>query len=210
MFTNKIGKCKICRREGQKLFLRGERCYSIKCPLVRRKYPPGIHGPKGYLRLTEYGLRLREKQKLKRLYGVSENEMKRYFNQARKKIGNTEETILRLLETRLDNVIYRAGFALSRSSARQIVGHGHFFINNHKVNIPSYQVKTGDLIRPKENSRIKDKIASVIAFFKGKTEPPAWLAVEEKTLSIKVIKGPDLDDLPKDINTKLIVEFYSR
>ncbi len=203
-------KCKICRREGQKLFLRGERCYSAKCPLVKRKYPPGIHGPKGYPRQTEYGIRLREKQKLKRLYGLSENQLKKYFTQAKKKIGNTEGEFLKLLESRLDNVIYRAGFALNRISARQMVNHGHFLVNNRPVNIPSYQVEVGDEIKLKEKSRIKNKINDAIAFNKGKFEVSGWLAVEEKTFSVKIIKKPELEDLPKDINVKLIVEFYSR
>jgi small subunit ribosomal protein S4 len=203
-------KCKICRREGQKLFLKGERCYTTKCSLVKRKYPPGIHGPKGYPRLTEYGLRLREKQRLKRLYGVSEKELKKYFSQAKKNVGNTETELLRLLEARLDNVIYRAGFALSRTMARQMINHGHFLINGRKVNIPSYQVKMGQVITLKEKSRFKNKIADILASNKGKIEPPAWIFVDEKAFSIKIVKKIEPEDLPKEINTKFIVEFYSR
>jgi len=203
-------KCKICRREGEKLFLKGERCYTQKCALIKRKYPPGIHGPKGYPRLTDYGIRLREKQKVKRIYGISENSLKRYFNKAKKLSGSTEEAFLRLLESRLDNVIYKAGFAVSRSSARQLVNHGHFLVNGRKVNIPSYQVRVGDVITLKEKSRVRDKIINSLNFFKGRSETPGWLTVDEKNLLIKIIRRIELEDLPKDINTKLIVEFYSR
>lgn len=209
----KDAKCKICRREGKKLFLKGERCYTAKCPLVKRKYPPGIHGPKGYPRLSEYGLQLREKQQLKRIYGVSERQLKKYFNKAKKAIGNTEFEFLKQLETRQDSVIYNAGLAFSRSMARQIINHGHVLVNDRKVTIPSYQVKIGDILKIKEKnkkSKLLELIKESIETSKSRREIPAWFDVDDKKLEIKIVKMPDPEDLPKDLNIKLIIEFYSR
>lgn len=207
----KNAKCKLCRREGAKLFLKGERCYSAKCPIVKRKYPPGVHGPKGYPKLTEYGLQLREKQKLKRSYNISERQLNNYFNKAKKKIGNTEVDLLRMLEMRLDSVIFNIGLMISRRSVRQLINHGHILVNNHRVTIPSYQVKVGDLITLRPNSKLKKQIEEAINFCKERRELHlGWLAFDEKKIEIKIIKEPEVEDLPKEFSIKSIVEFYSR
>lgn len=203
-------KCRICRREGVKLFLKGERCYSAKCALLKRKYPPGIHGPKGYPKPSEYGLQLREKQKIKRTYGILERQLKIYFQKAIKASGNAEENLLKLLEQRLDNVIYRAGFTLSRAASRQIINHGHIRVNGRRVNIPSFQVKTGSEISLKPGSKVAKKIKENINLGKGKIKVPDWLAVDENQLKIKMLRPLTADALPKDLNTRLIIEFYSR
>jgi len=201
-------KCKICRRIGEKLFLKGRRCYTSKCALTKRKYPPGIHGPKGYPRLSEYGLQLREKQKIKRVYGILESQLKKYFNQAIRKKENVGEEFLKQLEKRLDNVLYRAGFFTSRSESRQAVNHGHFLVNKRKVNIPSYQVKIGDVLEVKKE-KMKEKIRENVAFNKGK-KIPSWIYVDNKNLTIKIIKEPEKEDLPQEFDLDLIMGFYSR
>ncbi len=203
-------KCRLCRREGTKLFLKGEVCYTSKCPLVKRKYPPGIHGLKRTGRLSEYGLQLREKQKAKRIYGILEKQFKNYFKKAYRQKGFTGENLLKLLEKRLDNVIYRAGFASSRSMARQIVNHGHILVNNHKVNIPSYQVKVNDVIKVKKTSRLFSQIKERVQAKIKQIELPSWFSVDEKNLEIKILSEPKAEDLPKDIDVRLIVEFYSK
>jgi len=203
-------KCKICRREGTKLFLKGERCYSAKCSFIKRKYPPGIHGPKGYQKLSDYGRQLREKQKLKRMYGILERQLKVYYKKAIKLTGNAEENLLRILEQRLDNVIYRAGFASSRSQARQIVNHGHIRVNGRRVNIPSFQVKPNDEITLKPESKIIKKIKENLGKNKERVKIPEWLALDENKLSIKVLRKPSTDDFIKDLDVKSIIEFYSR
>jgi len=210
MARNLGPQCKICRRVGEKLFLKGERCYLTKCSLVKRKYPPGLHGPKGHTRLSEYGLHLREKQRLKKTYQILERQLKRYFNQAKKKVGNTEVILLKLLEMRLDNVIYRAGFSLSRKLARQMINHGHILVNQKRVDIPSFQVKVGDIIKIKEKTANIQQIRDNLRSNQGKMEMPAWLSLDSQKFEIKIIKEPDLEDLPKNFNTRLIVEFYSR
>lgn len=203
-------KCKICRREGLKLFLKGERCHAAKCSFAKRKYPPGMHGPKGYPKISEYGRQLREKQKIKRIYGILERQLAVYVGKAAKAVGNDEEILLRNLEIRLDNVIYRANFANSRMMARQIVNHGHIKVNGRRVDIPSYQVQTGDEITFKDSSRAVKKIKETVALNKGKNKVPDWLNVDENKLAIKVLNKPTLNDLPKDLNCKFVIEFYSR
>lgn len=203
-------KCKACRREGSKLFLKGERCYSSKCAFTKRKYPPGMHGPKGYPKISEYGRQLREKQKIKKIYGVLERQLSIYVGKAAKAVGNDEEIFLRNLEIRLDNVLYRVNFAPSRMMARQIVNHGHIRVNGRRVDIPSYQVQTGDEITLKDSSRLIKKIKETLALSKGKNKAPDWLSLDESKLLIKVLNKPTLNDLPKDLNSKLIIEFYSR
>ncbi|MBS4035816.1 MAG: 30S ribosomal protein S4 [Ignavibacterium sp.] len=210
MARNLSPKCKLCRREGVKLFLKGERCYSPKCAFIKRKYPPGTHGPKGYPKLSEYGRQLREKQKIKKIYGILEKQLRIYATRAAKFVGNDEEILLRLLELRLDNVIYRATFVSSRSMARQVVNHGHLKINGRRVNIPSYQVEPGDEIVIKEGSKIFKKIKQNIEANKGKIKPSSWLEVDSNKLAIKVINKPLVGDLIQDVNAKLIIEFYSR
>jgi len=209
MAKNLDPKCKQCRREGEKLMLKGERCNSPKCAMVKKNYPPGVHGPKGRGRQSDYSLQLREKQKAKRLYNLLEKQFKITFNKANKQKGDTGENLLKILETRLDNVVYRLGFADSRSQARQLVSHGHFTVNDKKVNIPSYQVKTGDIIKIKQSSK-KNKIFNNLDKKLKKVEIPSWLDFNSKELSGKVLHQPSKDDLEMKINTQMIVEFYSR
>lgn len=207
-----VYKCKICRREGTKLFLKGDRCYSAKCALIKRKYPPGIHGPKGYPKASEYGLQLREKQKIKRTYGISERQLKVYYKKAMKMAGSPEENLLKLLEQRLDNVVYKLGFTSSRAAARELVGHGHFRVNGRRVDIPSYQVKVGDEITLKPTSKVIQKIREEIAAnkMKEKIKLPNWLEFKEDTLTAKVSKKLEAENLPQEFDIKLIIEFYSR
>jgi len=191
--------------------LKGERCYSTKCALVKRKYPPGFHGPKGYPKLTEYGQQLREKQKIKRNYNISERQLKNYFSKAKKKIGNTEVDLLKMLEKRLDSVVFNVGFAISRSTVRQMINHGHILVNNRKVNIPSYQVKIGDIISLKPNSKLKKLVEESLSFCAERRKlHEDWLNFDEKKLEIKVVSEPDVERLLKEFNVKLVVEFYSR
>lgn len=203
-------KCKLCRREGKKLFLRGERCYSPKCAIVKRKYPPGQHGPKGFPRTSEYGQQLREKQRLKKIYGILERQLKNYFDKAKKSVGNTEFQLFRLLETRLDSVIFNAGFLSSRNACKQLIGHGHVRVNGKKLDIPSYAVKIDDEISIKESSKIRKNIQENLATNKGKKRELTWFTIDAKNATIKIVKYPDDEELPQDIDTRLIVEFYSR
>ncbi|NOY14821.1 MAG: 30S ribosomal protein S4 [bacterium] len=202
-------KCRLCRREGRKLFLKGERCFSAKCPLERKGVvPPGQHGYK-YMRkkVSVYGMQLREKQKVKRIYGLREAQFKKLFAIAAKNPEATGVKLLQLLETRLDNVVYRLHFAPSRSTARQLVSHGHVLVNNKKVTTASYQLKVGDVVSLKPASaKIKDVVASQQAA-KDK-ESVAWL--QKKATQGKILRIPDRHEIDEDINEQLIVEFYSR
>lgn len=200
--------CRLCRREGQKLFLKGERCYSDKCAVGRRQYAPGQHG-QGRKKLSEYGVQLREKQKAKRYYGVLESQFAKYFEMANKKKGITGENLLQILESRLDNVVYRLGFAVSRPEARQLVKHGHFTVDGNKVDIPSYLVKPGAVITIKENSRSLPKMKSVLEQTEGKVIPK-WLDLDKNTLQAKVVNLCDREDIDLDIQEHLIVELYSK
>lgn len=201
--------CRLCRREGQKLFLKGDRCYTDKCSVDRRTYAPGMHGNARNKKMSEYGVQLREKQKAKRYYGILESQFAGYFEMANKKQGMTGENLLSILETRLDNVIYRLGFAMSRAEARQMVRHGHFLINGKKVDIPSYLVKPGEVITLKDASRSKDK-------FKGTLEAnasrviPKWLDFDKNNIIAKVIAEPAREDIDLPIEEHLIVELYSK
>ena len=209
MARNLKSRCAQCRREGEKLFLKGERCYLTKCAITRRGYPPGMHGPKGKMRLTGYGTQLREKQKAKRIYGILETQFRNYFEKASKKTGDTSEFLLQLLEMRFDNVIYRLGFAKSRQQARQVVGHGLLFVNGKKVNISSFQVKVGDLISIKPTAALK-KIFQNLPQTLVKQEVPTWLALDAVKLEGKVVRKPTKDDLKTQFDLKMIIEFYSR
>ena len=199
--------CRLCRREGQKLFLKGDRCYTEKCSLERRGYAPGQHGNARNKKLSGYGVQLREKQKAKRYYGVLESQFRDYFEMAAKQTGMTGENLLSILETRLDNVVYRLGFAMSRAEARQLVRHAHFTVNGKKVNIPSYLVKVGEVIELKESSRSLDK-------FKGSLEAnasrvvPKWLEMNNNVA--KVVAEPAREDIDLPIEEHLIVELYSK
>ena len=200
--------CRLCRREGQKLFLKGDRCYTDKCAADRRPYPPGQHG-QGRTKVSEYGRQLREKQKARRYYGVLESQFRDYYEVAAAKKGKTGENLLALLESRLDNVVYRLGFAMSRAEARQLVLHGHFLINGRKVNIPSFLVKPGMIITLKEKSRNLDKIKSVIEANSFR-QPPKWLEYDANALVAKVSTVPSREDIDIPIEEQLIVEFYSK
>lgn len=198
--------CRLCRREGQKLFLKGERCYSTKCAIDRRNYAPGQHG-QGRKKISDYGLQLREKQKAKRFYGVLETQFKNYFEKAASKPGITGENLLTMLETRLDNVVFRMGFASSRKEAKQLVCHGHFQLNGHKVDIPSLTVSEGDVIKVKENSSNSPKFKELK---EAAVNTPGWVSVDFEKLEGKVISYPTRQDIDIPIEEHLIVELYSK
>ena len=200
--------CRLCRREGQKLFLKGDRCYTEKCSLERRGYAPGQHGNARNKKLSGYGVQLREKQKAKRYYGVLESQFRDYFEMAAKQTGMTGENLLSILETRLDNVVYRLGFAMSRAEARQLVRHGHFTVNGQKVNIPSYLVKVGSVIELKDKSRSLDKFKSSLEANASRVVPK-WLEIDNSNVA-KVIAAPAREDIDLPIEEHLIVELYSR
>lgn len=200
--------CRLCRREGIKLFLKGDRCYSDKCAVERRPYPPGQAG-KRRPRDSEYRLQLREKQKAKRIYGLLEKQFRGYYELANRQKGIPGENLLRLLETRLDNVVYRLGFAKSRDEARQIVRHNHIKVNGRKVNIPSYRVRPGDVVTIAEKS--KDLLVVKTALISSeKIEVPGWLEVDIEKLSGKVLSMPERDQIDAPVHEQLIVELYSK
>jgi small subunit ribosomal protein S4 len=200
--------CRLCRREGLKLFLKGERCYTDKCAIERRNYPPGQHG-QARPKFSEYSIQLREKQKLRRIYGVLEGQFRRYFQMADRAKGVTGETLLQLLERRMDNMVYRMGFATSRSEARQLVRHGHFNVNGRKVNIPSFLVKVGDVVAVTERSRKVMRIQEAIDLAQRRGVPD-WLEVSPAEWSGRVKTIPVRQDLTMPINEKLVVELYSK
>ena len=201
-------QCRICRREGQKLFLKGSRCYSDKCSITRRNYAPGQNGQKKS-KISEYGTQLREKQKTKAFYGVGEKQFRRYFDMASNSKGKTGEVLLQILESRLDNVVYRLGFASSRAQARMLVTHGAFEVNGHKVDIPSYLVKAGDVIAVREIR--KDNGAIKIAVEENGSRPvPAWLEKDQEKLSGKVVTLATREDIDLPVEEHLIVELYSK
>ncbi|MEE3362893.1 MAG: 30S ribosomal protein S4 [Anaerovoracaceae bacterium] len=198
--------CRLCRREGCKLFLKGDRCYSSKCALERRNFPPGQHG-QGRHKNSEYGIQLREKQKAKRFYGLQETQFRNLFDKAARQKGKTGENLLILLETRLDNVVFRLGLAASRKEARQLVTHGHFTVNGKKVNIPAYTVKAGDVISVKEKSQNSPKFKEV----KDMTiTVPSWMTVDVDKLEGRVLNLPTREDIDTPIAEHLIVELYSK
>ena len=206
MSRYKDAQCRVCRREGCKLFLKGERCYSDKCSVSRRNYAPGDHGQKNS-KLSEYGTQLREKQKTKSYYGVGEKQFRRYFEMASNKKGVTGENLLQILESRLDNLVYRAGFATTRRGARQLVNHGHVTVNGKKVDIPSYRVKIGDVVSLKED----DKNLKVVAEALEKTTKRVdFVSYDEGKKELTFLRRPERSELNADINEALIVEFYSR
>ncbi|MSP37460.1 MAG: 30S ribosomal protein S4 [Deltaproteobacteria bacterium] len=200
--------CRLCRRENLKLFLKGERCYTDKCAIERRNYPPGQHG-QGRPKFSEYSLQLREKQKVKRMYGLMENQFRRTFAEAARTKGITGETLLVLLERRLDNVTYRLGFASSRAEARTLVRHGHILVNGRKVNIPSFTVKVGDVVTVKESSR---QITRVLSAMEGSQRRgvPDWADIDRDACSGRIKILPSRNDITMPINEKLIVELYSK
>ena len=201
--------CRLCRREGQKLFLKGDRCYTDKCALERRSYAPGQHGNARNKKLSEYGQQLREKQKARRYYGVLESQFEAYFEMATKHKGMTGENLLAILESRLDNVVYRLGFAMSRAEARQLVRHGHFTVDGKRVDIPSFLVKTGMTIELAEKSRGIDKIKGSLEANASRVVPK-WLDFDAKNMVAKVVAVPAREDIDLPIEEHLIVELYSK
>ena len=200
--------CKLCRREGEKLFLKGARCYTDKCAVTRRAYAPGQHG-QGRKKTSEYGLQLRAKQTAKRYYGVLESQFLKYYEMATKKEGKTGDELLIFLERRLDNVVYRLGWANSRAEARQLVVHGHFTVNGSRVDIPSYLIKPGELISIQDKSRKSDKIKAVLEA-NASRPVPKWLDVNRETLEGKVLALPTREEIDLAVDETLIVELYSK
>ncbi len=206
MARNTGSVCRYCRREGEKLFLKGERCYSEKCAFERRSYAPGQHG-QGRKKSSEYGIQLRTKQKAKRYYGVLESQFAKYFEMAERQNGVTGENLLRILESRFDNVVYRAGLANSRSEARQLVTHRHFTVNGKTVNIPSYLMKAGDkiAIRKSEDEKVKQSVE-----INGARPTPVWMSVDTDKLNVSVIRLPERSEIDFNIEEHFIVELYSK
>jgi len=209
MATTNGAQCKICRRNGTKLFLKGQRCMTDKCAFERRAYAPGEHGQRRRGKPTDYGIQLREKQKAKRAYGVLERQFRKYYLEAERQKGVTGENLLRLLETRLDNIVYRLGFAQSRATARQLVVHGHMQVNGKKVDIPSYSLKAGDVVSVTDKSRSLPEIrASVDA--KAGIGTVEWLELDPKSFVGRMLEMPSRQQIPTPLNEQLIVNFYSR
>lgn len=204
--------CKLCRREGEKLFLKGERCNSSKCAIDRRNYPPGQHGQRQKFRrkMSDFGVQLREKQKARRIYGVLERQFRKYFEEAQKHIGLTGEVLLQLLERRLDNVVYRMRFGDSRAQARQLVSHGHFQVNGRRTNVPSYLVRPGDIISVRPGSRRKTYFKTLSEKLEHTRPAVDWLEIDIDALEGRVLSLPGREDIDTSINEQLIIEYYSR
>jgi len=201
--------CRLCRREGMKLFLKGERCYTDKCAIERRNYAPGQHGQGRRRKISEYAVQLREKQRLKRMYGLLENQFRRYFTMAERSREITGEALLKLLERRLDNMVYRLGMARSRAEARQLVRHSHFQVNGKRVDIPSFLTKAGDVISVREKSRTSETFKRSIELSERRGVP-TWLQLDAQNFSGKVLKIPERDELTIPVNERLVVELYSK
>lgn len=210
MARNLDPKCKQCRRAGEKLFLKGERCDSPKCAMIKRKYPPGMHGPKQRIRLSEYGLQLREKQKMRKMYGLLERQFRNYFKKASSMKGDAGYNFLNLLEHRLDNVVLKAKFADSRDLARQAISHGHVLVNGKKLSVPSYITKIGDEVGIKESSFLIKKFSESGKDKEAKRELASWLNFDKEKKVIKIISSVEAEDLPRNIDIRLIIEFYSK
>ena len=200
--------CKLCRRERQKLFLKGQKCFTEKCPIETKNYPPGEHGLSRRTKVSEYGIQLREKQKIKRIYGLLETQFRNYFNKANKQKGITGENLVKLLESRFDNVIYRLGFAASRKQARQLIRHRHFMINDRLVDIPSYSLSAGDVLKLRDKSKKLDTIHSSLKRVKDSTY--SWLTVDKANLLGTFVQVPEREDIPLNANEQLVVELYSK
>ncbi len=201
--------CRLCRREGVKLYLKGDRCYSPKCAIERRPYAPGQHGQRRARRPSDYAVRLREKQKMRRLYGISEKQFRNLFEEASKRKGVTGTVFLRLLESRLDNVVYRLGIATSRKQARQLVRHGHIAVNDRRVTAPSYRVRPGDVIAVTEAGKKIGAIQANVEAAKGRTPGP-WLEFDPEKMVGKFLRLPEREDLALPVNEQLVIEYYSR
>jgi small subunit ribosomal protein S4 len=201
--------CRLCRREGVKLYLKGDRCYSPKCAIERRPYAPGQHGQRRARRPSDYAVRLREKQKMRRIYGISEKQFRNLFEEASKRKGVTGTVFLRLLESRLDNVVYRLGIATSRKQARQLVRHGHIAVNDRKVTVPSYRVRPGDVIAVTEAGKKIGAIQANVEAAKGRNTGP-WLEFDPEKMVGKFLRLPEREDLALPVNEQLVIEYYSR
>lgn len=199
--------CRRCRREGVKLYLKGDKCYSRKCAVEKRPYPPGQHGQGMQRKLSDYGIQLREKQKMRRIYGIREGQFRNYMTEATRRQGVTGDILLQLLELRLDNIVYRLGLASSRAQARQFVSHCHILVNAKKVNIASYQVRANDVIEVADGAR---KIAPLVAAVEGAKGVPTWLSFDANQLKGTVVSAPIRDEIDTDVQESLIVEYYSR
>lgn len=203
-------KCKLCRRAGEKLFLKGDRCLSPKCAMVRRPYAPGIHGHNPPRGRSEFGRQLAMKQKIKRIYGVLERQFRHHFEESKLRQGATGDLLLQRLERRLDNVVYRLGFSTSRVSSRQLVGHQYFMVNDKRMNIPSYEVQVGDVIRLKGNKTAKETTKSRVEFLKNKNDVPHWLALDADKLEGRVLALPTREDIGISVDAQMVVEYYSK
>ncbi|MCK9424774.1 MAG: 30S ribosomal protein S4 [Ignavibacteriaceae bacterium] len=200
--------CKLCRREKQKLFLKGQKCFTEKCPLEKKNYPPGQHGLNRRAKISEYGIQLREKQKIKRQYGVLETQFRNYFESANNQKGITGDNLIKMLESRFDNVVYRLGLASSRKSARQLIRHRHVMINDRLVDIPSYILKAGDVIKVRDKSKKLDIIHNSLKRVKDNVY--SWLSIDKATLSGTYLQVPERADVPLNANEQLVVELYSK
>ena len=200
--------CKLCRRERQKLFLKGQKCFTEKCPVEKKNYPPGQHGLSRRAKISEYGIQLREKQKIKRQYGLLETQFRNYFTEANRRKGITGDNLIKILESRLDNVVYRLGFAPSRKSARQLIKHRHIIVNDRLVDIPSYLLSPGDVIKVKEKSKKLDLVHNSLKRMKENTF--SWLVVEKATMSGTFVQVPERSEVPLTANEQLVVELYSK
>jgi small subunit ribosomal protein S4 len=202
-------KCRLCRTEGSKLFLKGARCLSAKCPIEKKgAVPPGMHGIKSMKKPTDYGIQLRAKQKAKRIYCVQETQFQNYYNQAKKLKGLVGDNLLILLEHRLDNVVYLSGLATSRSHSKQLISHGHVLVNNISINISSYNLKTGDLITLDKDTLVK--LQDNLRFQDKDFKAPSWLDIDKNKSTVSIVSSPEIDEIQNGINTNLIVEYYSR
>lgn len=210
MAINQRAKCRLCRRAGEKLFLKGDRCLSPKCAMIKRNYPPGIHGTKGAKSLTEYGKQLNQKQKVRRMYGITEKQFRKHLAEAVKQKGVAGDNLIARLETRLDNVVYRLGLASSRANARNLVNHGHFKVNGRSLDIPSAYVKVGDEIEVKETKQEKKYFLNRQTLMKKSLNIPGWLSFDPKTMKGKVLAIPNRKDIDVSIDIQEVVEFYSR
>lgn len=203
-------KCKKCRRAGEKLFLKGDRCYSPKCAIIRKPYPPGMHGKRFSRGQSEYGKQLSMKQKIKRIYGIMENQFRKHFQEVRKKKGVLGDMFLARLEMRLDNIIYRIGLSSSRSLARQLVNHGSIKVNGRKVDIPSYEVRVGDVISISESGKSNNYFKNQLQVLKNKKNFPSWINFDSSTMEAKIKSIPKREDIDANVDAQLVVEYYSR
>ncbi len=201
--------CRLCRRERQKLFLKGTKCFTEKCPVERRGFPPGQHGQSRRTKISEYGVQLREKQKIRRTYGLMERQFRNYFTKALQQTGRTGETLVKFLERRLDNVVYRLGFAPSRKAARQLISHGHFLVNDQPVDIPSYLLKAGDMIKVREKSKKLEIVHASMKRMKDTAMLP-WLSLDKATMAGTFLNVPERADIPLNADEQLVVELYSK